>query len=104
MPKFGQLLWHGLQVLITFHLVVLAWVFFRAASMKDALYILRKIWKHPFRPPGLTFYFGLNEALIENHPACLRLLHVGGTCHLGKPSPASQMVAPMNRSRFSFSL
>jgi alginate O-acetyltransferase complex protein AlgI len=31
------------QVLVTFHLVVFAWVFFRANSLSDALLILRKI-------------------------------------------------------------
>jgi D-alanyl-lipoteichoic acid acyltransferase DltB (MBOAT superfamily) len=57
-------LWNACQVLVTFHLVVLAWVFFRAASMKDALYILRKIAKHPFTGSALTERFGLPEAMI----------------------------------------
>ncbi|HOX59464.1 MAG TPA: MBOAT family O-acyltransferase [Candidatus Paceibacterota bacterium] len=33
----------GLQILITFHLVLLAWVFFRAASLQDALLIVSRI-------------------------------------------------------------
>jgi D-alanyl-lipoteichoic acid acyltransferase DltB (MBOAT superfamily) len=64
LPKVAAWLWHGLQVFITFNLVTLAWVFFRAESMKDAQYILRKIWKHPFKLPGLTPYFDTKEALI----------------------------------------
>jgi D-alanyl-lipoteichoic acid acyltransferase DltB (MBOAT superfamily) len=64
LPRFGEWLWNAAKVLVTFHLVVLAWVFFRAESMKDALYILRKIAKHPFKGPALTNYFGWQEAMI----------------------------------------
>lgn len=64
LPRFGQWIWNGVQILVTFHLVVIAWVFFRAETMKDALFILRRIWKQPFKTPALTYYFGLNEALI----------------------------------------
>ena len=64
LPRFGEWLWNAGKVLVTFHLVVIAWVFFRAESMKDALYILRKIAKQPFKGPALTSYFGLQEAMI----------------------------------------
>ena len=70
LPRFGEWLWNAGKVLVTFHLVVLAWVFFRAESMKDALYILRKIAKQPFKGPALTYYFGLHEALIALGAAC----------------------------------
>jgi alginate O-acetyltransferase complex protein AlgI len=55
---------HGLQVLVTFHLVLLAWIFFRAASVQDALFILGRIVANPFAGPALTPGFGLREALI----------------------------------------
>ena len=64
LPKVAAWLWQAVKVFVTFHLVVLAWVFFRADSMKEALYILRKIAKHPFKGPALTYYFGLHEAMI----------------------------------------
>jgi hypothetical protein len=64
LPKAGQWLWHGFQVFINFHLVVLAWVFFRAESMKDAIYILRKIGRQLFKGPALTPMFGIREAMI----------------------------------------
>ena len=40
--------WHVLRVLAVFHLVLLAWVFFRAESLNDALLILEKIIHQPF--------------------------------------------------------
>ncbi len=64
LPRLAAGLWHAAKVLVTFHLVVLAWVFFRANSMADALYILRKIAKQPFKGPALTYYFGMHEAMI----------------------------------------
>lgn len=37
------------QIVITFHLVCLAWVFFRAASIRDAWYVLTHAFSGPFR-------------------------------------------------------
>jgi D-alanyl-lipoteichoic acid acyltransferase DltB (MBOAT superfamily) len=58
------------QVLITFHLVVFAWVFFRAASFEDAFTVLRNAFDFGGRPGGevlvgLTAYeLGLAVASI----------------------------------------
>jgi alginate O-acetyltransferase complex protein AlgI len=43
MNRFPKLL-HMLQVIITFHLVLLAWVFFRANTLADAILILRRMF------------------------------------------------------------
>jgi D-alanyl-lipoteichoic acid acyltransferase DltB (MBOAT superfamily) len=34
----------GLQVLVTFHLILLGWVFFRASSVAQGLQVLQRIW------------------------------------------------------------
>jgi D-alanyl-lipoteichoic acid acyltransferase DltB (MBOAT superfamily) len=47
-----------LRVLITFHLIAIAWVFFRAKTVGDALLILKKIW---LALPNLP-------ALLPNYP------------------------------------
>ncbi|HEX8294907.1 MAG TPA: MBOAT family O-acyltransferase, partial [Chthoniobacteraceae bacterium] len=52
------------SVFITFHLVVLAWVFFRADSVEQAFAILGRIFQDPLQRPLLTSSFGLREALI----------------------------------------
>lgn len=43
MPILSPAAAHCLHVLITFHLVVLAWIFFRASNISDAFLIVRKI-------------------------------------------------------------
>jgi len=55
------------RILLTFHLIVIAWVFFRAGSVSEALLILEKIWAALGQIPGLLIrypftgehYFGL---------------------------------------------
>ena len=68
---------HGLDVLLTFHLVCLGWVFFRAASLSDALAVLGGLAR-----PGVLFvdahtfaHAGVGLALlafVELTPAALR--------------------------------
>ena len=41
--RTGRTLWRWVHVLITFHLVLLGWVFFRAANVSDAFLALRKM-------------------------------------------------------------
>ncbi|MBA4369086.1 MAG: membrane-bound O-acyltransferase family protein [Desulfobacterium sp.] len=36
--------WRGFQILITFHLVLFAWIFFRANSLTDAMYIISHLF------------------------------------------------------------
>ena len=64
LPTALAWVWNGVKVLVTFHLVAIAWVFFRAETMKDAIYIIRRIAKHPFRGPALTQHFPMTELLI----------------------------------------
>ncbi len=49
---------HLVRVFITFHLIAIGWVFFRAKSIGDALTILRKIW---FAIPDIP-------ALLQRYP------------------------------------
>ncbi len=37
----------AMQVVVTFHLVLFSWIFFRANSLSDALLILKKLWIWP---------------------------------------------------------
>lgn len=54
------LLADGIAVLVTFHLVVLAWVFFRAESIGDATYILSNMLTHfQFRLSGYGIGLGV---------------------------------------------
>lgn len=48
-----QWLHKGIQVFITFHLVILSWIFFRANSVQDAFYIVHKIIFFDFKFTGL---------------------------------------------------
>jgi alginate O-acetyltransferase complex protein AlgI len=48
---------HVLRVLLTFHVIALAWIFFRAASLADALTVLRRIGSNlPLLPKLATQY------------------------------------------------
>ena len=44
----------ALRVLVTFHLIAISWVFFRARSLGDAWLILRKIGLQPVEMPVLA--------------------------------------------------
>jgi D-alanyl-lipoteichoic acid acyltransferase DltB (MBOAT superfamily) len=45
---------HVLRVLVTFHLIAVAWVFFRASSIGDALTVLQRIASRLAEMPGLV--------------------------------------------------
>ena len=45
------------RVLLTFHLIAIAWVFFRAESVGDALLILQRIGAGLWRMPGLLTHY-----------------------------------------------
>ncbi|MDH3230932.1 MAG: MBOAT family protein, partial [Alphaproteobacteria bacterium] len=53
------------RVLLTFHLIAIAWVFFRAESVGDALLILKKIAAGLWQMPGLLarYPFGADHYL-----------------------------------------
>ena len=54
-----------LRVLLTFHLIAVAWIFFRAASVSEALLVLQKIADGLWRMPGLLarYPFGAEHYL-----------------------------------------
>lgn len=60
LPAAGGALLDGLGWLMTFGLVSLAWVFFRAASVADALMILRRIVTDVLPRPGVDLHPGLD--------------------------------------------
>jgi hypothetical protein len=90
MPRLGKSTpIHVLRVLLTFHLIAVAWVFFRAKTVGDAALILQKIGTHLSELPTLIPYypfttehvlgFGLIGLLLiveiadERHPVAKRL-------------------------------
>ena len=70
-PKFHQLV----QILITFIVVNIGWVFFRANSLSDAVYIITHLFKGPFYTAapmgsgklGLVFSLGLIAFMESIH-------------------------------------
>jgi D-alanyl-lipoteichoic acid acyltransferase DltB (MBOAT superfamily) len=80
---------HVVRVLLTFHLILISWVFFRAESVDQAIVILKKIWAGLPDMPGLIgkypftveHYLGLGlivaligiEILDERRPIWQRL-------------------------------
>jgi alginate O-acetyltransferase complex protein AlgI len=61
------------KVLVTFHLVCLAWVFFRAATVRDAVHVLTHAWPSP--PPGGSLGAHVVDALLlGRRPAELAIL------------------------------
>lgn len=46
-----------LRALLTFHLIAIAWVFFRAKAAGDAVVILKKLGAHLTELPGLIAYY-----------------------------------------------
>jgi len=42
--RLPRLVWGALGLLVTFHLVLFSWIFFRAASVGDAFTVIGKIW------------------------------------------------------------
>ncbi|MBD25269.1 MAG: acyltransferase [Candidatus Marinimicrobia bacterium] len=49
-----------MSVLLTFHLVGVAWVFFRASSISNALAVLKRIWSSLPQLPGLLTSYNWN--------------------------------------------
>jgi len=90
LPRVAASAWlRVLRIVITFHLILLSWVFFRAGSMHDALLVLKKIGAritdlahtltiYPFSAEQLTG-FGLiafllvYEIIDERRPVFQRL-------------------------------
>ena len=49
--------WAALRVLLTFHLIALAWVFFRAKTIDEAWTVLMRIGERLAEMPGLVAHY-----------------------------------------------
>jgi D-alanyl-lipoteichoic acid acyltransferase DltB (MBOAT superfamily) len=69
---------HVVRVLLTFHLILVAWVFFRAKSVEDAFVILRRIWVALPDIPGLVsrYPFTTDQLLGVGLIALLLLIEI----------------------------
>lgn len=54
LPRWGAGPWRLAGILVTFHLVLVSWVFFRAATLAEALLILRRVAAGLPEMPGLV--------------------------------------------------
>jgi alginate O-acetyltransferase complex protein AlgI len=55
---------HAWQVFVTLHLVLLSWVFFRAESLSDALYVVTHLWTGISGTRALLFETGTYNLLV----------------------------------------
>lgn len=53
----GSRPWHVVRVLLTFHLIALTWIFFRAKTLTDAWTILRKLTTNALQMPDLLAHY-----------------------------------------------
>lgn len=91
LPGIAESPWLGaLRILVTFHLILLSWVFFRAASVEQALVVLQKIWDGLPVIPGILSHYPFTvdhlvgalfillllgvEIIDERRPVAARLL------------------------------
>ena len=45
LPRVAASAWlHALRILLTFHLILVSWIFFRADTVEQALVVIRRIW------------------------------------------------------------
>jgi len=59
------------RVLLTFHLVCFAWIFFRADSLRDAMTIVRALLHGPLRGPAFTSQTDVRSLLIAAAAVCV---------------------------------
>ncbi|XXY17067.1 MBOAT family protein [Sorangium sp. So ce216] len=80
---------HALSVLLTFHYVCLAWIFFRVPSFSQAVLILRQIGTlttfHPNLPPVLVALLGV---ALASHYVPERLYERARAGFIAAPAPA----------------
>jgi alginate O-acetyltransferase complex protein AlgI len=77
LPHWAVLLRRGVAVLVTFHLVLVAWVFFRAGSLADAFYVLGSMWNPSVSGAAIPAAFdGWQLRLSFLFVAVLLLVHV----------------------------
>lgn len=61
MPKT---LWSALSLLLTFHLILIAWIFFRATSLEQAMAVIGRIWGAMPLLPGLLASYVWTPSLL----------------------------------------
>lgn len=73
----GPLLPDWLKMVITFHLVLFSWIFFRANTLADALLIVRNLWQPEATMPAITALYApwLNAGVAD--PQMEMVLSVG---------------------------
>ncbi len=64
LPRWAEVLRKGIAVLLTFHLVLVAWVFFRAESFPDAVHVLTAMWRPAAGGTVLGWPFGRWDMLL----------------------------------------
>jgi D-alanyl-lipoteichoic acid acyltransferase DltB (MBOAT superfamily) len=81
--------WAALRILLTFHLIAFAWIFFRAKSLHDAWLVVTKIGSHALELPQLLQHYAFTpdhwlafaliaallviEAIDERRPVLARI-------------------------------
>lgn len=68
--------WALLRVLLTFHLITLAWVFFRSRTLGDATLILRRLGEHAAELPALALNYPFNADQVTGAVLVLGLVAV----------------------------
>ena len=63
-------LWAGLRILLTFHLIAFAWIFFRAKSLHDAWLVVTKVATHALQLPELLQHY----AFTADHKLAFALI------------------------------
>jgi alginate O-acetyltransferase complex protein AlgI len=61
LPAHGSNIMDFLGWLLTFNLVAVSWIFFRAANLSDAMLIVRKVFAEFVPSPGVDFHPGLDS-------------------------------------------
>lgn len=74
LPRDRTGAWRPIGILVTFHLVLIAWVFFRAASLSDALTILRRIAQGAADIPTILTAYPWQNAQIAGGAMILALM------------------------------
>lgn len=94
-PKLAESRWLGaLRILLTFHLILLSWVFFRATSIDQALLILQKVWNGLPAIPGILAHYPFTADHITGAALILLLL---GIELIEERRPAAERLASMPR-------
>jgi alginate O-acetyltransferase complex protein AlgI len=93
-PGAGQALLVGLGWFLTFVMVLLTWVFFRAPSVADALLILRRIVTDLSPPAGGNLHPGLDFVQFAIALALIAALFVAELLSLRRPWPAVLAARP----------